>query len=92
MLISEVNLLRFVYDEQADALAIWFSDTKPERTIDLTEDIFMDVDDNNRLIGIEVLRAKEKSDFLNISKISIQLQEDKIVEVDIPELLKKQVG
>jgi uncharacterized protein YuzE len=60
--------MQFVYDKQADAVAIWFKGVSPCRTVDLTEDIFMDIDEDGKLAGIEVLHASEKQTSLNSRK------------------------
>ena len=71
--------MKITYDKEADALAIWFKGVKSATTIDVTEDIFVDVDSKGRLAGIEVLHASKKANLRDIEKISIQVQlgEDK---------------
>ncbi len=49
------------YDPETDAIAISFGDIKWEETIDITEDIFVDVDRDGRLAGIEILHASTKT-------------------------------
>ena len=58
------------YDKDADAVAIWFEGVESEKTIDITGDIFVDVDMDGRLAGIEILHASEKlklSDLMDMS-------------------------
>ena len=81
--------MQFVYDKEADALAIWFKGVSPCKTIDLTDDIFMDVDENGKLAGIEVLHASENADIIDFSKISIVFPDNHRVEVSLPDLVKK---
>jgi uncharacterized protein YuzE len=81
--------MQFVYDEQADAVAIWFKGVSPCRTIDLAEDIFMDVDEDGKLAGIEVLHASEKTNLIEFSTISIKFPDDRCIEVSLPDLIKK---
>jgi len=81
--------MQFVYDKEADAVAIWFKDVSPRRTIDLTEDIFMDVDENGKLAGIEVLHASEKANIIDFSRIFIEFPDNRCVEVGLPDLVKK---
>ncbi len=58
------------YDKEADAVAIWFENVESEKTVELTDDILVDLDRNGRLAGIEILSASEKfspDDLLDIS-------------------------
>lgn len=57
---------RFEYDSQADALYIYFGKTPkqvtPHRLIedaDLAEDIAMDFDEEEKIVGIEILGASQ---------------------------------
>ncbi len=62
--------MRRSYDREADAVAISFEGVKWEKTIDITGDIFVDVDRYGRLAGIEILHASEKlklSDLMDMS-------------------------
>ena len=65
--------MKITYDKEADALAIWFQGVKSIKTIDVTEDIFVDVDRQGRLAGIEVLHASKKANLRDIEKISVSL-------------------
>lgn len=81
--------MQFIYDKEADAIAIWFKDVSPCRTIDLTDDIFMDVDENGKLAGIEVLHASEKANIFDFSRISIEFPDARCVEVSLPDFASK---
>ena len=81
--------MQFVYDKDADALAIWFKGISPCRTIDLTEDIFMDIDEDGKLAGIEVLHASEKTNIIDFSKISVEFPDNRCFEVSFPDVVKK---
>ena len=50
------------YDKDADAVAIWLEGVESEKTIDLTEDIFVALDRDGKWAGIEILHASEKLD------------------------------
>ncbi len=65
------------YDKEADALAIWLKDAKSQKTIDIAEDIFIDVDANGRFVGFEILHASERfdpADLVNISAESLDAE------------------
>ena len=69
--------MRVSYDKEADALAIWLEDAESQKTIDIAEDIFIDVDGNGRFVGLEILHASEKfdpADLVNISAESVDVE------------------
>jgi len=81
--------MQIIYDKEADAIAIWFKGVAPCKTVDLTDDIFMDVDENGKLAGIEVLHASEKANIMDFSKISVEFPDNHCFEVSMPDLIKK---
>jgi len=64
--------MRRSYDREADAVAISFEGVKWEKTIDITGDIFVDVDTDGRLAGIEILHASEKIKLSELMDMSMQ--------------------
>ena len=40
------------YDKKADALSIWFTGVTSQKTIDISKEIFVDIDSSGRLAGI----------------------------------------
>ena len=81
--------MHFRYNKEADAIAIWFKDIVPGRTVDLTEDIFMDLDENGKLAGIEILHASEKTNLIDFSKISLEFPDNQIMEIGLPGVVAK---
>ncbi len=78
--------MQISYDKKVDAVAIWFGELKSERTIEVTEDIFVDIDKDGRLAGIEVLNASEKldiGDLINISVLLFDKNGEKIVLTEL---------
>ena len=65
--------MKITYDKEADALAIWFQGVKSAKTIDVTGDIFVDVDNQGRLAGIEVLHASKKANLQDLDNVSVQV-------------------
>jgi thiamine-phosphate pyrophosphorylase len=61
--------MQILYDEEADAVSLWYGDTISEKTIDISEDIFIDLDKDCRLIGIEILHISEKPDLADILNV-----------------------
>ena len=76
--------MKISYDKEADAIAIWFKDVVPGKTVDLTEDIFMDLDENGKLAGIEILHASEKTNLMDFSKISLEFPDNQRMEIGLP--------
>ena len=58
--------MQISYDKEADAVAIWFQGVESYRTIDISENIFIDVDKNGRLAGVEILHASEKFNVMDL--------------------------
>jgi uncharacterized protein YuzE len=54
--------MKVTYDKEADAAYIYLKKTSPgeaKETIELNENIILDFDSQNRLIGIEILAASK---------------------------------
>lgn len=47
--------MRFEFDNEADALYIRIQEGRVERTIELEEGIYVDLDDDNRPLGLEFI-------------------------------------
>ncbi len=76
------------YDKDADALSIWFSGVASDRTLDITKDIFVDIDASGRLAGIEVLHASEKANLPDLLNVTLQLfPQDKKIKIEIPDMM-----
>jgi uncharacterized protein YuzE len=76
------------YDKQADALSIWFNGVASDMTVDITDDILIDIDDSGRLAGIEVLHASEKANLPDLLTLTLKLFPDaKEFRVQIPNLI-----
>lgn len=78
--------MQLVYNKEADALTIWFSNIEPHRTIDLADDIFVDLDSDGKVAGIEVLHASEKANLIDFSKNSTSPNSAEIIESIMPGL------
>lgn len=76
------------YDKEADAVAIWFKDVASAKTIDITDDIFIDLDEKGRLAGIEILHASEKTNLMDLTSISIELPDKRRVDVKLHDLVE----
>ena len=50
--------MRTTYDKDANALYVYFSDEKIDRTEELRPGIILDLDAHGRIVGMEMLDAK----------------------------------
>ena len=62
--------MKIEYSKRADALYIYFKEKYVNASREVEEGIILDFDENNQIIGIEILDASErfgKSDIANIN-------------------------
>ena len=64
--------MQISYDKEANAVAIWFKGIESEKTIDVTEDIFVDLGKDGKLACIEILHASEKLDSADLLNASVE--------------------
>lgn len=51
--------MKFYYDKQSDALSIRFNDNPYAESDEVKEGVIFDYDQNNKIIGIEILDASK---------------------------------
>lgn len=67
--------MRVHYDDDVDAIYIKLGNQKPDGVVEISEGVNLDMTDENKLVGIEILDASKK---LNIKTIlSYELELDK---------------
>ncbi len=74
--------MKIEYDRKVDALYIRLQEKYVSRTVEIDEGVNIDLDENGRLIGLEVLDATEhytSADLFNISTENV-FPEDKLVK------------
>ena len=69
--------MRVEYDPEADILYIRVRDEKVKDTVDLNEDVWVDLDENGEIVGIEIWQARKNV----ISEILKYLEKAKKIEV-----------
>ncbi len=72
--------MKIEYDREADALYVRLQEKYVARTREVEEGINVDLDDNGKLIGIEILDATERyslADIFNISTENLILEGEK---------------
>jgi len=74
--------VKIEYDKEVDALYIRLQEKYVARTLEIEEGLNLDLDEEGKLIGLEVLDATERytlSDIFNISTENLILEE-KLIE------------
>jgi len=69
--------MKITYDKEADALYIKLSSKKPDGTVELKENVNIDVDEKDSIIGIEILNASKRLSLKSFTSYEVS-----------PELLK----
>lgn len=69
--------MKITYDKEADALYIKLSSKKPDGAVELKENINIDVDEKDSIIGIEILNASKRLSLKSFTSYQVS-----------PELLK----
>jgi uncharacterized protein YuzE len=78
--------MKIEYDREVDALYIRLQEKYVVRTVELEEGLNLDLDENGKLIGLEVLDATERyslADIFNISTENLILEEKPIKETRV---------
>jgi uncharacterized protein YuzE len=71
--------MKIEYDKEVDALYIRLQEKYVARTVEVEEGLNLDLDENGKLIGLEVLDATERyslADIFNISTENLILGEE----------------
>jgi len=73
--------MKIEYDREVDALYIRIQEKYVARTIEIEEGLNIDVDENGKLIGLEVLDATDRYSLTDIFNISTEnlFPEDKLI-------------
>ena len=69
--------MKIEYDKEVDALYIRIQEKEVSRTKEIEEGINLDIDEDNKIIGLEIIGATERyeqSDILNISTENLILE------------------
>ena len=71
--------MRIEYDKEADALYVRLQEKYVARTIEIEEGLNLDLDENGKLIGLEVLDAMERyslTDIFNVATENLILEKE----------------
>jgi uncharacterized protein YuzE len=76
--------MRIEYDREVDALCIRLQQKYVARTVEIEEGLNLDLDENGKLIGLEILDATDRyplADIFNISTENLVLEEKQIMKI-----------
>ena len=68
--------MKVFYDNQVDALYIMLGEEKPEGVSELAEGVNLDITQNGKLVGIEIIDASKKINIETILSYSLELDKD----------------
>jgi len=75
--------MRIEYHREVDALYIRLQQKYVARTVEIEEELNLDLDENGKLIGLEILDATDRyplADIFNISTENLVLEEKQIMK------------
>jgi uncharacterized protein YuzE len=75
--------MRIEYDREVDALYIRLQQKYVARTVEIEEGLNLDLDENGKLIGLEILDATDRyplADIFNISTENLVLEKKQIMK------------
>jgi uncharacterized protein YuzE len=73
--------MKIEYDRETDALYVRLQEKYVNRTVEIEEVVNVDLDENGKLIGLEILGATERyslADIFNISTENLILEDSQI--------------
>ena len=70
-------MIKVEYDSKADALYLWLRKTKNAVSEEIEENVIIDKDKKNRVIGMEILKASEPAKHLVGMLETIEMMKDK---------------
>jgi uncharacterized protein YuzE len=66
--------MKVYYDDEVDALYIQFADVKPDGVRELAEGINLDTTADEKVVGIEFLKASQRLDIKTILSYSLNVE------------------
>lgn len=59
------------YDESVDAMYLRIKKARVAKTVEVREDVILDLDARGRLIGIEILDVSDKASLKDIANVNV---------------------
>ena len=75
-------MIKVEYDSKADALHLWLRKTKNAVSEEIEENVIIDKDKKNHVIGMEILKASETAKHLGGLLETIEIMQDKKLKKD----------
>ena len=72
--------MRIFYDNEVDALYLELSDERPEGVSEISEGVNLDITENKKLVGIEILDASKKFDIKTILSYNLELDKNILLQ------------
>jgi uncharacterized protein YuzE len=72
--------MKIFYDHEVDALYLKLGEEKPEGVIEIAEGVNLDTTSNDRIVGIEILKASERIDLKTILSYTLELDRDLLIQ------------
>ena len=70
--------MKVYYDDEVDALYLKLGDETPEGVIEIAEGVNLDTTSENKIVGIEVLKASTKIDLRTLLSYTLEVEKDLI--------------
>ncbi len=64
--------MRIEYDAEPDALYVQFKEVRPNDNVDLVEGMTIDLGEEGRLVGLEILDAAERLGLESLQNVSLE--------------------
>lgn len=65
--------MRIHYDREADVVYIRLGNRKPDGVVEISEGINLDNTQDNKIVGIEILKASQKMNIRTILKYELEI-------------------
>ena len=65
--------MRMTMDKEADALYIWFDETKIVESEEVSNGIILDFDASGRVVGFEMLCVRQRFPDADLSRVDVQV-------------------
>lgn len=76
---------KYIYDEQSDVLSIFNENSKPKESIEFSENIIFDIDNEGSLVAIQILEASEF-----FSSMNNLIDKEFLINLESVELMDKE--
>lgn len=73
--------MKVSYDREVDALYVKIGSEKPDGVSEISDGVSVDLTEDGRLVGIEILDASKRLDLKTILNYSLDLKEDALAKI-----------